>query len=362
MQVPEAALPTSSALRTPRLAVLVNGVVLAGAMEADVSSNSHYAADRFRVRTALRADDPLIWSQAQMLVEVRMGLDGAWASLVSGAVDRLDIDPVQGLVELEGRDLTAGLIEARTQETFSNRTASEIATLLAQRQGLSADVAATSTPVGRYYQDEHDRITLDQFSHATTEWDLLVFLARQEGFNVWVDGTMLHFQPQAAAGAGAVTLGPGDCMDLRLERSLTLARDIEVVVKSWNTRQQVAFTQTAHARGKAGHDIASGKVQRYVYVRPNLTPQDALQLAQRLLADLTRHERVVRATLPGELVLTPRSQVLLQGTGTDFDQLYYVAEIDRRLSVSRGFLQTIRVKNSSPMSAATTPADEDGPS
>ena len=178
MRVRGVALPISSALRSPRLAVLVNGVALAGAIAADVSSNSHYAADRFRVQTALQADDPSIWSQAEMLVEVRMGLDGAWASLVTGAVDRLDIDPIQGVVELEGRDLTAGLIEARTQETFSNRTSSEIASLLAQRQGLMADVATTSTPVGRYYQDQHDRITLDQFSHATTEWDLLIFLAQ----------------------------------------------------------------------------------------------------------------------------------------------------------------------------------------
>lgn len=373
MPAREAGLPTSSGggirgatggatLRTPQLGVLVNGVALAGAVSAEVTSNSHYAADRFRVRTALRADDPSLWAQADMLVEVRMGLGGAWASLVTGAVDRLDIDPVQEVVELEGRDLTAGLIEARTQETFANRTSSEIATILAGRQGLGTDVAATGTPVGRYYQSEHDRITLDQFSRATTQWDLLVFLARHEGFDVWVDGTTLHFQPQVTGSAGAVALTPGDCMDLRLERSLTLARDIEVTVKSWNTRQQAAFTQTARSgpQGSAGSGTASGKVQRYVYVRPNLTPQDALQLASRILADLSRHERVVRATLPGELALTPRSLVQLSGTGTDFDQVYYVAEIERRLSVAGGFVQTVRAKNSSPASAASTPVADDG--
>ncbi len=155
-------------------------------------------------------------------------------------------------------------------------------------------------------------------------------------------------------------LSPAGCMDLRLERSLTLARDIEVVVKSWNTRQQVAFTQTARRTGqsRSSAGVQSGKVQRYVFVRPNLTPQDALQLAQRILADLSRHERVIRATMPGELALTARSQVLLTGTGTDFDQGYQVAEIERRISTQRGFVQTLRAKNSTTASEATIPTDD----
>ena len=349
----EAGLPASK-LRVPQLDVLLNGASLIGAISADVSSNSHYAADRFHVQIALEAGASSLWTQPDMLVEVRMGLDGSWSSLVTGAVDRLEIDPVRGLVDVEGRDLTAGLIEARTQETFANRTSSEIAMLLAQRHGLSANVSATSTPVGRYYQSEHDRITLDQFSRATTQWDLLVFLAQHEGFDVWVSSTTLNFQPQASAGTNVAVLTPRDCIDLRLQRSLTLARDIQVVVKSWNTRQQAAFTQTARSPGQGG----GSKAQQYVYVRPNLTPQDALQLAQRILGDLTRHERVVVATVPGDVTLTPRSLLQLAGTQTDFDQMYFVAEIERRLSVDRGFVQTIRAKNSSPASVATTPTDD----
>ena len=40
-------------------------------------------------------------------------------------------------------------------------------------------------------------------------------------------------------------------------------------------------------------------------VRPNLSSNDALQLANRILADLSAHERLVHAELPGELALTP---------------------------------------------------------
>ena len=227
-------------------------------MEAEVISNNYYAADRFSASVALGIDswaEASFWaSEPDILLDVQFSLDGgaSFISLVQGAVDSVSIDPTLGLVHLDGRDLTSSLIEARTQETFANRTSSEIASLLAERHNLTPQVTSTTTPVGRYYQSEHDRITLNQFSRATTEWDLLVFLARHEGFDVFVQGQALYFQPAAQAADLAVSLRPEDVIDLKLERSLTLARDIEVVVKSWNSRQNSAFVQRARASGRGG--------------------------------------------------------------------------------------------------------------
>ena len=279
-------------------------------MEAEVVSNNHYAADQFSASVALGIDqwaDISFWGgEPDILLKVQFSLDGgaSFTSLVQGAVDSIMIDPTLGMVHLEGRDLTASLIETRTQETFSNRTASEIASLLAGRHNLAQQVFATTTPVGRYYQDEHDRITLNQFSHSTTEWDLLIFLARQEGFDVFVQGQTLYFQPATEPTEIAALFQPDDLIDLKLERSLTLARDIEVVVKSWNSRQNSAFVQRARANGRCVSGKSASQPQQYVLVRPNLTPDDALKLAQRTLAELTRHERTIGMTVPGELMLT----------------------------------------------------------
>jgi phage protein D len=268
---------------------------------------------------------------------------------VQGQADSIHIDPIRNTIEIDGRDLTARLLDARSQETFANQTASEIARTLAARHSLTAVVTATTTLAGRYYGAEHDRITLGQFSRATTEWDLLTFLAAREGFEVFVTGQSLYFQASTQSAAPLV-LAPSDCMSLSLERALTLARDIEVTVKSWNTRQQAAFTQTARSspQGQRG-----GSPQRIVVVRPNLQPNDALQLAQRILADLSSHERVVHVELPGEVTLTPRSRVTLSGTGTDFDQTYYVAELDRHFSLAHGFTQRLRLKNANPAKGVT---------
>jgi prophage tail gpP-like protein len=329
--------------------VLVNGAPLSGVIEADVQSNNHYAADRFRVRSAVGSApsfDAAFWSGAtNVLLDVGMSLDGGATrvSLIQGLADQIDIDFHRGVLHVEGRDLAAALIEASTQETFANRTSSEIASILAARHGLSADVTPTTTLVGRYYSDDHESITLGQFSRATTEWDLLVFLARQEQFDVYVRGTTLSFAPQSATRTGSLTLSAGDLIGLRGERALNLERDIEVTIKSWNAFQQRAFTQTARSQdGPPAQAGLPGKARSFVYVVPNLTTDQAIRLADQRLAELARHRRTVTLTMPGELALTPRDTIALDGTLTEFDGLYRPDAIDRQLSADGGFVQTVR--------------------
>lgn len=334
-----------SDVRAPRLRILANGVALQGALEAEIISNNYYGADRYLVTLAADADVATglgYWaSETDILLEVQVSTDGgsSFVSLIVGSVDNAEIDPVRRTVHLEGRDLSARLIEARTQETFTNQRSSEIAELLAGRHNLQASVTSTTTPVGRYYESEHDQITLDAFSRETTEWDLLVFLAQREGFDVFVSGTALCFQPPISSGNIAIPLSISDFVDIRFERSLTLARDIQVTVKSWDSRLQSALTQTASS---AASDTAGGQPLTYILVQPNLTTDAALKLAERKLAELTRYERMFTGTMAGELTLSPRSVVLLTGSGTDLDQPYYISEIERSLSVSRGFVQRVR--------------------
>jgi phage protein D len=349
-------LPASS-VRTPTLTALADGTPIPGVMDLDVLDNAHFAAGRFRLRAAMPASQAASLLDADTVLDLQVSFGGAPVSLLQGQPDSIHIDPIRNTIEIDGRDLTARLLDARTQETFANQTASEIAKTLAGRHNLTPVVTATTTLAGRYYGAEHDRITLGQFSRATTEWDLLTYLAAREGFDVFVSGQSLYFQP-ASPSTTPMLLTPGDCVTLSLERALSLARDIEVTVKSWNTRHQAAFTQTA--RSAANGSRGSG-AQRIVVVRPNLQPNDALQLAQRILADLSSHERIVHIDLPGELTLTSRSQVTLSGTGTDFDQTYYVAELDRHFSLAHGYTQRLRLKNANPANGATVSANASAP-
>jgi phage protein D len=356
-------LPLSDPLtsqRSPLARIMANGVLVPGLIDVEVICNNHFSADTFSASFALNVGPPFgstFWaSELEIAVQVLFSLDAtSFVSLLTGTVDTIVINVIGGLVHVTGRDLSAQLIETRTAETFSNRTSSEIASLLANRHGLTPNVVQTTTPVGRYYQDEHDRITLGQFSRSTTEWDLLTFLALQEGFDVSVTGTTLNFLPSNNATQTPYLITPADCIDMRLERRLTLARDIAVTVKSWNSRQGSAFAQTV--TGANNSDSSSGapsNPQQYVFVSPNLTATQALSFAQKRLNDLTMHERVVEFTVPGDLLLTPIGQLALTGTGTQFDQVYYIDLVERRLSLSDGFTQRIQAKGSSPRSTSSS--------
>jgi phage protein D len=343
-----------TATRQPLLRVLNNGQPMPGALSAEVELNNYYTASKFRLEFAASAG--VTWDVSPpLLVEVDFSIDGgnSWTPLITCEVDQIDFQLETGLVEMEGRDLSSRLIETRTQATYQNQTSSQVAQALAAEHGLSAQVTPTTTLIGRYYEQDHTRMTLGQFSRPTTEWDLLVFLAQREGMDVFVQGTTLYFQPITPSNSNPFVIQwtpPSpvprlNAVSVRLQRSLTMAKDIEVWVQSWNSAQSRSFVRKAKGTGKNSN---GGTPQRYVYVRPNLSENDAQQLANSLLAELSKHERVVDVEMPGELMLTPRNMVQIQGTGTSFDQAYFIQTITRSLSFEEGFRQSLRLKNSSP--------------
>jgi phage protein D len=327
--------------RVPGLRMTANGVPVVGVVSAEVESVSFCAADRFRA-TISASDAELAWFSAQAPIEISIsvGLDGAWLAIFDGMADCVRIDLAGKLIHLEGRDWTSVFVETQAREAFFNQTSSEIATLLAARHGLAVDASSTNTLAGRYYEADHGRLMLDQYAQATTEWDLLIWLAREEGFDVWVSGKTLYFQPQPAVANPVFSIVPGGCIRLEMERLLGLADGVEVTVKSWSSAQQQALAQSASANG------APLGSRQYVLVRPNLSADQAARLAQSFLLDVAQHERVLDATIPGETMLTTRSIIQLTGTGTAFDQPYRIVRLVRSIGEG-GFVEHIQAKAAS---------------
>ncbi len=327
----------SNSARTPSCAVLAGGVPVPGVIDVQISTNSYLAANRYRLRVSLSASGYALWASTPLTLEIRFGLDGAWASLMTGQVDRIVVDAACGEILVEGRDLTALLIEARTQETFENQTSSEIATTLAARHGLAPVVTPTTTLVGRNFQNDHARTTLDQHARATTEWDVLIRLAELEGFDVWVDGRTLNFSP-VSQNAAPILLTPQDCSSMRLERCTALTAGVSVAVKSWDCRATRTVVQTAHSGG------GSSGTAGYMVVRPNMSADAAQTLAQRLARQMAQHGRVVSIDMPGDLVTQPRGTLLIADTGTDFDGAYVITEVERQLSFRHGYQQSLEAR------------------
>ena len=200
---------------------------------------------------------------------------------------------------------------------------------------------------GAYWQLEHDQIMLAAHCRARSRWDLVVQLAAREGFDVWVSNTSLNFQPSDQSNIVEQSYAPSDFLRLSLERSLTIARDISINVQSWNSREARMVSQTAVGR-RGGTIASSGSPLSYTFLLPNLTASDAQSIAEQRLSELTRHERVLDAEMPGELSLAPRQKINLIGTQSGFDQSYWIDTITRRLSVQGGFTQILRARSASP--------------
>lgn len=352
-------------VRSPRLRLLVNDAVVRGVYEATVTANNYFSADRFSACVAVAeiSESLAYWSSAaDLLVELQIspGPDSDYRSLITGFVDQVSVDPVDGAVVISGRDLSALLIDSHIQQTFANRTSSEIVTILAQEHGLAASIVETTTMVGRFYEDDREALTLNRYSGATSEWDLLCYLARLEKYDVFMAGQTLYFQPSQPAATRIIHLN--DCIHLQLTRSLTLARDICVTVKSWNSQTQSSCAQqvTGQLVMQSDSGVTAGILpqQTFVVVRPNLSPDKAVQTAMTTLGEISRHERVVEITMPGELLLTPRDAIQLADTNTAFDQTYAIEAIERSFDTRNGFIQRVRASSSSPRVTSTVTVAE----
>ena len=336
IQQPEVVLDYND-VRLPEISVLSNGIPVDGVVEVEISKNSFLGADRFRLSVAVNASGYEIWTANAIEIDISLGLNGSWENFILGPVDRVSVEIESGLIHIDGRDLTARFLDARTQESFENQTASDIAMLLASRQGLTGNITPTTTFVGRNFDGDYSRTTLDQYSGATTDWDLLVKLAALEGFDVWVDRNVLNFC-LPAPDLAPLLLTPADCRSLHLERSLNLSDGLQVVVKSWDCRAQTAVVQSAQSSGMT----AAGRT--YVVVKPNLSQLAAATLAGQILAQMSQNSRTIRFERPGTLSSRPRQTLVLANTGTDFDATYVVTSVETRLSYAHGFTETVEAR------------------
>lgn len=366
-----------SELRHPRAIVLINGIRVLWT-EIEVTTTTFYLADNFKIELPLsNQPSPLnlnYWASApQFVVQIYIGFPNNPNNyseqdldlIIVGDADDIEIDPLSSRIHLNGRDYTSRLIDNKTTEKFPEQFSSTIATELAKENNLTPVVTQTNTPVGNYFQNGQSLLT-----GQNTQWDLLTFLAQQENFVAYVQGTQLIFKPrptelseaflityQYANNQNRSATFPG--MGLGLMRSLTIAQDVKVTVQvPFNPLTGKAFSKTASSKhikrsSLRGLPLPNNKKQTYVQVIPGLTPEQALQKAQQILRDITIHENRIVIHMPGNNFLKKDTPIQLAGTQSSFDQIYFADQVTRRISVDGGYDMEIQAKNHSPDSEVT---------
>lgn len=351
-------------VRHPRGAVRINGMLLPW-VSWEVDNNAYRAADTFRVifaAGALPAGYGLDWfgTQKQINVEIFATTDcqaeryspAIADRKIMGQVDDLEFDPQAMTLTITGRDLTCRLIDTKGTVGYLNKTASEIATLLAEAHGLRPVVTATTTHIGTFYGNDHTSLTQER-----SEWDILCELARFEDFDVFVVGEELHFQPKPSdigeryviQWANQDGIDRANVTEMRFNRSLTIASGVIVTVKSWNAKQKKAISVSWPKNvgitkpGKSG----AGTPLQYHFNHPGLDEAQAAQYARRKYDEITRHMLAMSADMPGDDLLDCQRIVAVRGTGTCWDQDFYPDSVKRSMSATpdEGYRMSVTAKN-----------------
>lgn len=337
-------------VRQTRLKVTVDGQVSQSAIDARVVSTNYYSADWFQVSFALTAggfpDSAYLaeTDRAEIVISISLNDGQTYTDLIIGRADGVTIDPVNRIARVEGRDLSGVMVDTSLQETFVNQNGSSIAALLALRHGLDIDVYPTPDLFGRADGTDYTALALGQFCRGLTEWDLIVRLAQQFGYDAYVSGRTFYFQPTVNRRADTTAVAVDDLISIQLNRTLPVGEAPMVGLATWNYQFQSEYMSEAGTPLADGTATAGGF--QYYASLPNVTPDLVAQLSTQYNEELLRYRQRIDMSMPGELSLWPRGQLLLEGTGTAFDRKYDIECVDRSYSPVTGYRQHVRARRS----------------
>ena len=333
-----------SNVRTPCVSIVVNGIPLLSVISTEIRSYGQRQAGRFDFEAALNGGmATLAWLEDGSIPVVNIGLslDGVFfQSILSDQIDHVRIDPIAGTLRGEGRDFAARLIDAPLSENFSNQRSDEIATVLAQRRGLIAKIDLSSGLTGRYYQADHSQMAIGRLARARSEWDLLVEISRREKLDLFVDGSALNLTVPDVSEPVSIfwdaASRSSNVSSLTLTKRPSLASGVQISVRSWHSQDGVSNSASSGSQGGFVADL----------LRPNLTIDAAQAMADAILADVQSHARGISIRMPGELTMTGRSVIRLDGDVGEWAGLYQIVELVRRIDPVGGFAQTVIARQS----------------
>jgi prophage tail gpP-like protein len=331
------------------LRIELNGSTIFGLLHASIVTSNCFSADSFALTFVMGPPpmgDIMFWSSlssAYVEIHAAAAYEPVSERLISGMIDAVQVNPTQGTVAIEGRDLSSTMIDAYRQQDFVNQTASEVVSIIAQYHGLAPVVSATSGNVGRYFGDGYTRLSLGQFSRLRSDWDVVVQLARENMFDVFVQGTTLYFQPSVASSSVPVHLALRDLKLINFQRSLNITSSTTARVQSWNSQSVASYDSGSPPSSGAGAPASSGTTaQPFLFSASNLTSQQVTNTAERYSRELSRLGTVLHAEMPWNLALSARTIIFLDETAPAFDTLYQIESIERHYNTTSGSTQIIR--------------------
>ena len=230
----------------------------------------------------------------------------------------------------------------RKQRTFLNTKVSDVISQLAGEEGLSAKVEATKGQREYLFQNNQSNV------------ELILELARREGFEVEVDGEGKLFvgKPRLKGAKGGVLTWGLDLKSFYVRSSSNNVKT-EVSVRYWDMKQKESITEVNAALDAklepqidavAGAKKAFGDAKAQVSVRPCTDAGEAKALATAIYSERALSAVQARATALGEASLTPGKIVELLGLGKMWSGLYYISGATHLFTAEAGYTSELLLR------------------
>jgi len=338
--------------RAPRIRAQINGEIVDSIMNADWTDGGSCKGATFELTISTSGNRSenrwLDLLTGRVAVQIYMNAQRADSKIMTfeGLADNIAIDPINNTARILGRDYSSVLANSAYQVAFCNQTASEIVSYVAARHGFNTNVSATSTIIGSYLGDDYNQVLLNAHSQITSEWELLIYLARSEGFELFVDGRTLVFASSGSLPLNKISINVGDAIAMKFYRNCPLSSQTILTVKSWNSwLAQALHYSDGNSSGQNIPDVPGLNADpgtAIAIVTPNLSSHDAERLANQHLRALTKRTLTVQIAMLGDMLLKPRDVLAISGCGNGFDANYTVLSVRRHFSTTSGFIQYIK--------------------
>lgn len=257
----------------------------------------------------------------------------AYESVIKGEITAVEphFEPgMQVSLTIRGYDKSHRLNRGTITKTFVEQTDSDIVNTIASAAGLSASVDATS------------EVRPSVFQHGLTNLEFLQFLAKRNGYKVWVDDRTLYFK-KGTHTTSQIELTWGDNL-IEFAPRVSISRQVEkVIVKGWDVKQKKeivgqATSSTTHPSinvGGSGGTVAKSKISSAEYVevtRPVSTQAEADNLAQALLDEINGGFVEAEGLARGNGQIVAGTKILVNNIGSKFSGTYAVTSATHHYS------------------------------
>src|SRR5471030_2967083 len=293
-------------------------------------------------------------------IEIKLGYQGKLASVYKGEVSNVEIvltpDGPSRLV-VSGVDKGHNFDKGTVTKTYKDVKDSDLASDIAQRHGLSADVEDTKVV--------HDYVIQNNLS----DYDFLMQRAALAGFRMYVDDKKLSFKKPQVVAAPAATLTWRENISRFIQEVNTFDQSSKMTTSGWDPRQ--AQPNTGPSQGGDEYGTQEGTVTGAQLVKKlfgEVESEMPIASGQANLLDAVAKSEFnkrsgtfvhAEARVKGDPAIRAGSTVEVAKAGKRVDGQYYVISTDHVFFVDTGYATEFKAKRYT-IKKGTSPAKDLG--